>query len=355
MTGLSPLLAYLMLLITPWNSTAAFVLFQRRNVYERVVLFESTKRNDKTTNAAVNVALWKDMLLTEEAVQDISQEVAERIELPFFCPMPVTIFATSLVVKAIATQIPPKLVRQIGDAVEATDTQSIGDLSQALATELNRKVDLPVFDEEQEQVILEKISSAVLNVLASSDTIEVNPKSVVDQSIDTVQSLLSGPEGRQRLARLLNSKIDFPFLDETAEEELLIRALESCADRLLDILPPEFLVVLKGEGPEGLEKTKSFLVETMNKSVDLVGVSEEQEEWLFRNLVNVVIDILLEDTQSELLLMSPDEQRAELLQRKVVLNRELEISQRRYEQEKDFFSAQLSRVEERLRDLPPAL
>ena len=154
---------------------------------------------------------------------------------------------------------------------------------------------------------------------------------------------------------MLNSKIDFPFLDETAEEELLTRALESCADRLLDILPPEFLVVLKGEGPDGLEKTKSFLVETMNKSVDLVGISEEQEVWLFRNLVNVVIDILLEDTQSELLLMSPNEQRAELLQRKVVLNRELEICRRRYEQEKEFFSAQLSRVEERLRDLPPTV
>ena len=349
MTNLSLLLCFL--LLSP-SRVAAFVPYRQRSLLQPKILSGSTSKDDPAIGSLAKAAQWQDTLLTEAAVQDISQEVAERIELPFFCPMPVTIFATSQVVKAIATQVPTELVRQIGDAIEARDAPSMETLSETLAIELNRKIDLPVFDEEQEQVILEKISLAVLNVLASSDTIVVDPKTVVDESIDTVQSLLSGPDGRKRLARILNTKVDFPFMDEAAEEELLISALENCADRLLEILPPGMVDVLKGHGPEGLEKTKAFLVENMKKNVDLIGLSEEQEEWLFGNLVNVLIDVILEDTQSELLLMSPKEQRAELLQRKVVLNRDLEICQRRYEQEKAFFAAQLERVEEKLRNLP---
>lgn len=295
-----------------------------------------------------------DILLTNEACEDIAQEISERMELPFFCPQPIVYFATFSLINAMATQLSPQLLQQIGDAVnmEELDASLLNSLTDKVATEMNRLVDIPVLDEEQEQIILAKAASAVLNVLVvSSDAIPVDPKLLLDQSIETVQTLLGEQEGRQKLARILNAKVDFPFLEEPAEQDLLTAALDACAAQLVQLLPPGLVNVLQGHGPEGLDQTKQLLVEKVNQNVDILGISEEQEAWLFDNLVSVVFDLLLEGTEAELLIMSPEEQLEELKERRVILNRELSLCGRRYQQERSVLLAQLQRVESKLDSL----
>ena len=45
------------------------------------------------------------------------------------------------------------------------------------------------------------------------------------------QELLERKEGRDKLAQVLNTKLDFPILNEEAEQDLPKRALDACADR----------------------------------------------------------------------------------------------------------------------------
>jgi hypothetical protein len=53
-----------------------------------------------------------------------------------------------------------------------------------------------------------------------------------------------------------------------------MRTLEASADRLLEVLPPQLIDVLRGEDMEGIEKTKAFVVQQLNERLDIVGLSE---------------------------------------------------------------------------------
>ncbi|KAL3904754.1 MAG: hypothetical protein SGARI_004777, partial [Bacillariaceae sp.] len=296
-----------------------------------------------SSSSGANNNNWLDVLLTHEACEDIAQEVTDRLELPFVCPRPIVYFATYSVVNAIATQVSPDVMQQIGDAVnlkesgDGVDEELLERISHRLATELNRQIDIPVLDEEQEQIILVKAAKGIIDALAmSSDSIQVDPVLLADQSIETIQTLLGNEQGRRKMAKMLNSKIDFPFLDDKAEEDLLTQALEGCAEQLAEIMPLGLVEVLQGQHGcgEDLQQTKAFLVEKLNQRVDMVGLSEKQEAWLLDNFVDVVVDVLLEGTEAQLLLMSPAEQLEELEERRVVLNHDLKLCRRRYEQER---------------------
>jgi hypothetical protein len=261
--------------------------------------------------------------------------------------------ATTLVVEAIASKLSKDLVRQIGDLVslEEASEEKLEELGREMAVELNPHFDLPVLDEDQEEVVLKQICKAVLNVLVSSEDIAVDPKALVDKSVSTMQILLGEEAGRRQLAQILNAKVDFPFMDEAEEEELLMLALDACADRLLEVMPPGLIDILKGQGPEGLETTKRYIVERVNRGVDIFGLTEGQEAWILENLVSTALDILIGDTEAELLLMSLEEQRTELWERKAALQRDLRICQRRMEQEKVFYEGQLERINKRLQTM----
>jgi hypothetical protein len=153
------------------------------------------------------------------------------------------------------------------------------------------------------------ISKAVLNVLVLLEDIAVNPKDLIDKYVSTMQILFGEEAGRRQLAQLLNANVDFPYSDEAEEEELLMLALDACADYLLEVMPPAGLIdILKGQGPEGLEMTKRYVVERINRGVDICGLTKGQEAWLLENLMRTAFDILIGDTEAELLLMSLEEQ-----------------------------------------------
>ena len=129
---------------------------------------------------------------------------------------------------------------------------------------------------------------------------------------------------------------------------MLERALDACSDRLAEVLPRELVEALKGENCDGLENTKEFVVASLNRKVDIIGLTEDQEKELIKMLVDFVVDIAIGDTEVELLLMNPEERITALEERKVVLTRQLEISKKRHEAEKANLMAQIRRIERRI-------
>jgi hypothetical protein len=306
------------------------------------LVFDHNSQN----NAPYSLQLQE--VLTEEAIADIASEVATRISLPFSCPEPVITFATTKAMEAIASKLSPELVRQIGDVVTLDDVDQLDQVAKIMATELNAQLNFPFLDEEQEQIVFQ-ISISFLRVLSSSKS-TTGVEELVDQSVEKAQSLLS-PLGRQKLAQKLNAKADFPFLNEAAENELIVKALDACADRLQQVLPPELVTILKGQGPRGLKKTKKFLVKRLNHRVNIFGLSEEQEAWLMEQVISLVLDTLLGDTEAELRLMSTEERQEKLLERRAILQREMDLSRRRFEREHTDYQAQLEEINGRLKPI----
>ena len=253
--------------------------------------------------------------------------------------------ASSSSTKASATE----LMNVDDDDDGVPDNEEIDSISDQIAIELNAQIDLPVLDEEQELVIFQAIGRALMAVLTTPDEIEVDPKQVVDLAVETAQELLEGKEGRSKLAQVLNEKLDFPILNEEAEQDLLERALDACADRLLEVLPREMVDALKGERSyKGLEETKDFIVANINRKVDIIGLTEDQEAQLIAMLVDMVVDLVIGDTELELLLMNPEERISALQEREVALRRQMEITKKRHEVELTNLEAQIRRIEERI-------
>ena len=62
----------------------------------------------------------------------------------------------------------------------------------------------------------------------------------------------------------------------------------------------------------------------------------------------LVLDTLLGDTETELRLMSPKERREELLERRAILEREMDLSQRCFEQEQYKYQIVLDSINKQL-------
>ena len=316
-----------------------------------------------------SATLLKSILL-DQSIEDISDRISFRIVLPFYVPQPIISAATTLAVQQLTTDVlSSELLERIGEVAAASasssasatelidsdgnddgiaDDEELETLSGQIATELNAQIDLPVLDEDQELVIFKAIGRSLMAVLTAPDEIEADPKQIVDMVVETTQELLEGKEGRRKLAEALNARLDFPMLNEEGEQDLLERALDACSDRLVEVLPRELVEALKGENCDGLESTKEFVVASFNRKVDIIGLTEDQEQQLIKMLVDFVVDIAIGDTEVELLLMNPEERITALEERKVVLRRQLEISKKRHEAEQANMIAQIMRIERRI-------
>jgi len=325
----------------------------------------SSDANGINPTSPASATLLKSILL-DQSIEDISDRISFRIVLPFYVPQPIISAATTLAVQQLTTDVlSSELLERIGEVAAASasssasateliygdgdddgiaDDEELENLSGQIATELNAQIDLPVLDEDQELVIFKAIGRSLMAVLTAPDEIEADPKQMVDMVVETTQELLEGKEGRRKLAEAL----DFPILNEEGEQDLLERALDACSDRLAEVLPRELVEALKGENCDGLENTKEFVVASLNRKVDIIGLTEDQEQELIKMLVDFVVDIAIGDTEVELLLMNPEERITAWEERKVVLTRQLEISKKRHEAEKANLMAQIRRVERRI-------
>ena len=329
----------------------------------------SSDANGINPTSPASATLLKSILL-DQSIEDISDRISFRIVLPFYVPQPIISAATTLAVQQLTTDVlSSELLERIGEVAAASasssasateliygdgdddgiaDDEELENLSGQIATELNAQIDLPVLDEDQELVIFKAIGRSLMAVLTAPDEIEADPKQMVDMVVETTQELLEGKEGRRKLAEALNARLDFPMLNEEGEQDLLERALDACSDRLAEVLPRELVEALKGENCDGLENTKEFVVASLNRKVDIIGLTEDQEQELIKMLVDFVVDIAIGDTEVELLLMNPEERITAWEERKVVLTRQLEISKKRHEAEKANLMAQIRRVERRI-------
>ena len=324
----------------------------------------SSDANGINPTSPASATLLKSILL-DQSIEDISDRISFRIVLPFYVPQPIISAATTLAVQQLTTDVlSSELLERIGEVAAASasssasateliygdgddgiaDDEELENLSGQIATELNAQIDLPVLDEDQELVIFKAIGRSLMAVLTAPDEIEADPKQMVDMVVETTQELLEGKEGRRKLAEAL----DFPILNEEGEQDLLERALDACSDRLAEVLPRELVEALKGENCDGLENTKEFVVASLNRKVDIIGLTEDQEQELIKMLVDFVVDIAIGDTEVELLLMNPEERITAWEERKVVLTRQLEISKKRHEAEKANLMAQIRRIERRI-------
>ena len=325
---------------------------------------------DSTWSSSSATSLLQSILL-DQSIEDISDQTSSRIVLPFYVPQPIISAATTLAVQQLrADVLSSDLPERIGEVAVASssstrasateliddddgddgvpDNEEVDCIFEQIAIELNAQINLPVLDEKQELVIFQSIGGALMAVLTTPDEIAADPKHAVDLAVETAQELLERKEGRDKLAQVLNTKLDFPILNEEAEQDLLERALDACADRLLQVLPSEMIDALRGESSyEGLEKAKAFIVASINRKVDVIGLTEDQEAQLIATLVDMVVDLVIGDTELELLLMNPEERIGALQEREVALRRQLEIAKKRHEAELTNLEAQIRRIEDR--------
>ena len=348
---------------SPITDALTCIPARRSMLVRKLAASGNSDANDSNPTSPTSSATLLQSILLDQSIEDISDRISSRIVLPFYVPQPIISAATTLAIQQLTTDVfSSELLERIGEVAAASassstsatelidddgdddgiaDNEELERLSSQIATELNDQIDLPVLNEDQEFVIFEAIGRSLMAVLTVPDEIEADPKQVVDMAVETAQELLEGKEGRCKLAEALNARLDFPILNEEGEQDLLERALDACSDRLVEVLPRELVEALKGESGDGLEKTKEFVVASLNRKVDIIGLTEDQERQLIKIMVDFWVDIAIGDTELELLLMNPEERVTALEERKAVLTRQLEISKKRHEAEQANLVAQI--------------
>lgn len=316
----------------------------------------SLQQRPRTTclSAAATTESQLANVFTKELSAALAEEVQKRVELPFV-PEPVVLFVMTQAIQRLSVDLSPSTLQQVQELLDAEDTESKYDdlpeeernaLADQVAAELNTKIDVPMFDEEQELQALQQIMRVVFEVLTTTD-VEAR-SAMVQTQLQVSRDLLGSDESRAQLVKSINAAVDIPILGEAEEEAILTTAVGMCADTLQALLPPDLIESLKGESPEGLVRMKEYLITTVNERVNLAGLSEEQEQVLIESMVDILIDTYVDDTDAEFLLLTKEEQQATLEERADKLSRELELSTRRYEREQQNLAAQYERIQSRL-------
>lgn len=295
-----------------------------------------------------------DDFFTEELCANLAEEVQKRVALPFV-PEPIVLFVLTQAIQNLSSDLNPETLQRVQELLEAETTESKFDdlpeqerdaLADQVAAELNAKIDVPMFDEEQELEVLKQIMRVVLQIITTTDG-EAR-KAMVQTQLQVSRDILGSDESRAQLVKAINAAVDIPILGESEEEAILTTAVGLCADTLQALLPPDLIETLKGESPEGLVRMKEYLILTVNEKVDLVGLSEEQEKVLIESMIEILIDTYVDDTEAEFLLLTKEEQQSLLEERAALLEREMELSTRRYEREQQNLAAKYERIQLRL-------
>lgn len=295
-----------------------------------------------------------DGIFDDYFAEQIAKDVRKSIDFPI--PSPVLTYLVEQVILRLSTDLSRDTKVQLQELAQAAATRSKNDdfleddinrLADRIAKDINPKIDVPVLDEDQEYLLLQQISRIALQSMSSE-----NKFKWVNDNLQVSRSLLGGPESRLALAKSIDAKIDFPLpLDQGQRLALISKALDSSADMMTKLLPPDMLESLKGESPEGLLKMKEYLIDAVNEKIDLMGVNEEQERKLIETMINLLIDEYVDDTDAEFLLLTQEEQQARLEEKKQGLEREKAFSQRRYEREQSNIDRKLERIKARIKSI----
>jgi hypothetical protein len=298
-----------------------------------------------------------EQVFSDDFIEQLAVDVTHAVNLPFV-PSPVVAYILKQSVSKMSTDLTKDTMERLQEVLQTEATSStIDDLSKGeldsladqIAKELNSSIDVPMLDEDQELLVLHQIMRVVFSVIATND--KEKQKAFVKTNIAASRDLLSSPETRKTLVSAINKAVDVPILDETQESTIIGAAVEASAGVLQSLLPPDMIETLKGESPESIGKMKEYVITKANAKLDLAGLNKEQERMLIEAMVNILIDAYMDDTEAEFLLMTADEQRVKLEERKDTLERKKTFSQRRYEREQANLAIQIERVEVRLKVL----
>lgn len=300
-----------------------------------------------------------DDIFDEYFAEKIAKDIQENIDLPFMIPSPMIGYLVEQTIRNISTDLSRSTKVKLQEFVEAAATPSknddlleeeINQLADQIAKDINPKIDVPVLDEDQEYLLLQQIMRVILQSMAMQKS---DFKMMVNTNLQMSRELLGSPESRLQLAKAIDKKIEIslPMIDEAQRLALISKALDSSADMLSKLLPPELLESLKGESPEGLLKMKEYLIDTVNAKVDLVGLNEEEERQLIDTMINVLVDEYVDDTEAEILFLNQEEQEIRLREKRLGLEREKEFSQRRFEREQANIDHKLERIKQRLKEI----
>jgi hypothetical protein len=296
-------------------------------------------------------------LFANELAAELAIEVQSYVKIPFV-PSPVIEYVLTEALKRLSTDLSPDLIRMVNELLATSATPSSFDnlpkedidaLAVQVAHHLNPFIDVPVLDEEQEVYVLQEIFKVVFSFLTTSDA--TRRRQMLEAGVKGGRELLGTDESRRELVRTINKAVDIPLLDEGQEEALLFAAVQSCADTIQSLLPPELIQTLKGERPESVADMKAFLIDKVNAKVGLIALNEAQERVLIEAMVDILIDQYLDGTEMEFLVLSPAEQSKKLQKKITLLEREIQISKERHEREQQNLKAQLDRFRSRLKEL----
>ena len=297
-----------------------------------------------------------DVVFDEYFVEQIARDVSKSLDVPFMIPSPMITYMVEQTVRRVSTDLSKETKMKLQEWAEAASTPSnnddfvkdeINELADRIAKEINPKIDVPVLDEAQEFILLQQILRIVLQSMTKTGKIKW-----VNTNLQVSRELLGGSQSRLQLAKAIDKKIEIPLPLEKAQRLALIgKAVDTSADLLAKLLPPELLKTLQGESPEGLLQMKEYLIDTVNAKVDLVGVNEEQERQLIETMVNLLIDEYVDNTDAEFLLLTQKEQQVRLKETMASLEREKKFSQRRFEREQASIDRKMARIQKRLKEI----
>jgi len=288
--------------------------------------------------------------LTKELNEEIAADVAGTLQVPFL-PKPVLKYVVQQSLANLTTTLSADTLEQVHALVAsaATTTNPFDDftsqerenLALRVAQELNPKLDVPLLDEAQEEVVLSEIFKTVFATLGSPTW-----QTLLEEPFTTSRKLLDSDESRRVLAQALNDQVDIPLLDEDQELGLLEKAVTACAGAIESVLPTELVDTLRGERPETVRETKAFLVAKVNEKVDLVGFSEEQEAALIAKMVDLLVSSFIDGTDMEFLLLNDDEKLTKVEEKRALLQRELQVNKERHAREIHNLQAKLDRLKD---------
>lgn len=297
-------------------------------------------------------------VFSKEFTDSIAKDVTRRVNLPFV-PAPIISYILKQAVGKLSTDLSRDTLVRLQEVLQTEATANKMDdlskdelnaLADQIASELNPAIDVPLLDEDQEEQTLQQIMRIVFSVICFEDP-DLSQQ-ILKTNIAASRDLLSNdPEKRQLLVAAINKAVDIPILDEDQELSLIANAVDSSADMLQSMLPPDMLETLKGETPESIGKMKEYVITTANEKLNIVGLSEEQERSLIETMVSILIDTYVDDADSQFLLMSAEEQLAKLIGMKETLERKQMFSQRAYEREQERMAIKMERLDSRIKVL----
>lgn len=308
-----------------------------------------------------------DDIFDEYFAERISTEIQN--DLPFPVPTPMVTYIVQQAVASLTTDLSLDTKAQLQEMLEAAATPTENDditaadmntLADSIAKDINPVVDVPILDEEQEYVLLQQIMRAMLPILTQTGGATGSNSGslpLVQANLELSRDLLGGPKAREKLVHALDQQIQenmaifSSLVNDQQRLELISQAVDACAVFLYKLLPPDLYKTLREESPQGLLEMKDYLVDTVNKKVDLLGFDETQEREFIITMVNLLIDEYVADDSIASLFLTPQEQVDRLEEKRAALQREKVLSQRRYTREQGRLDEQLTQVESRLQQV----